>query len=173
MTFPETVRFSFVSHELKAVKWDLDRIRALLRELGDPQDRCRYVHVAGTNGKGSTCAMIASASAREGGFSHWALYFASPGEFASGLKSMASGSVKMSGSRRLRKPHAAAERLLAREGIDAHPSFFETVTAMAFLALARARVEMVVHETGLVGRLDATNVVIPEVAVITPDRFRS
>ena len=65
----------------------------------------------------------------------------------------------------------AAERLLAREQIDAHPSFFETVTAMAFLAFARAPVEMVVLETGLGGRLDATNVVDPEIAVITPIDF--
>jgi dihydrofolate synthase/folylpolyglutamate synthase len=67
--------------------------------------------------------------------------------------------------------HDAAERLLAREGIDAHPSFFETVTAMAFLAFAGAGVEMVVLETGLGGRLDATNVVNPEVAVVTPIDF--
>jgi len=67
--------------------------------------------------------------------------------------------------------HAAAERLLGREGIDAHPSFFETVTAMAFLSFARAGVEMVVLETGLGGRLDATNVIDPEIAVITPIDF--
>jgi dihydrofolate synthase/folylpolyglutamate synthase len=67
--------------------------------------------------------------------------------------------------------HAAAEALLAREGIDAHPSFFETVTAMAFCAFARAGVELVVLEVGLGGRLDATNVIVPEVAVITPIDF--
>src|SRR5665213_140365 len=64
--------------------------------------------------------------------------------------------------------HTAAERLLAREGIDAHPSFFETVTAMAFVAFAQAQVEIVVLEVGLGGRLDATNVITPEVDVITP-----
>jgi dihydrofolate synthase/folylpolyglutamate synthase len=68
--------------------------------------------------------------------------------------------------------HAAAERLLAAESIDAHPSFFETITAMAFSAFARAGVEMTVLETGLGGRLDATNVVeSPEVTVITPIDF--
>ncbi len=55
--------------------------------------------------------------------------------------------------------HSAAERLLASETIEAHPSFFETVTAMAFLAFARAQVDLTVLETGLGGRLDATNVV--------------
>ena len=67
--------------------------------------------------------------------------------------------------------HAAAEGLLAREEIDAHPSFFETVTAMAFVAFATASVEVVVLETGLGGRLDATNLVDPEIAVITPIDF--
>ena len=67
--------------------------------------------------------------------------------------------------------HQAAETLLARDEIDAHPSFFETVTAMAFVAFAREEVEVVSLETGLGGRLDATNVVTPEVAVITPIDF--
>jgi dihydrofolate synthase/folylpolyglutamate synthase len=71
-----------------------------------------------------------------------------------------------------RDVHDAAERLLAAEAIEAHPSFFETVTAMAFLAFARAKVEVTVLETGLGGRLDATNVVErPEVTVITPIDF--
>ncbi len=171
MTFPETVRFLFsLGHELKAVKWDLDRIRALLRELGDPQNKCRYVHVAGTNGKGSTCAMIASAlrvaGIRTGLYT--SPHLVNPRE-----------RIEIDGCRigedewvvAFDQVHAAAERLLARDGIDAHPSFFETVTAMAFVAFARASVEMVVLETGLGGRLDATNVVIPEVAVITPIDF--
>ena len=61
-TFEETVQFLFsLGPELKTVKWDLERIRALLRQLNNPEERCRYIHVAGTNGKGSTCAMLASA----------------------------------------------------------------------------------------------------------------
>jgi len=61
--------------------------------------------------------------------------------------------------------------LLAREKIDAHPSFFETVTAMAFVAFAEEPLDVVVLETGLGGRLDATNVVDPEISVITPIDF--
>src|SRR5947209_7178371 len=61
--------------------------------------------------------------------------------------------------------------MLARGAIDASPSFFETVTAMAFLAFERSAVDIVVLETGLGGRLDATNVVEPEVAVITQIDF--
>jgi dihydrofolate synthase/folylpolyglutamate synthase len=67
--------------------------------------------------------------------------------------------------------HGAVESLLARDRLDTHPSFFETLTAMAFVAFARSGVEVVVLETGLGGRLDATNVVDPEIAVITPIDF--
>jgi dihydrofolate synthase/folylpolyglutamate synthase len=67
--------------------------------------------------------------------------------------------------------HAAAEALLAKELIEAHPSFFETITAMAFLAFATAKADIVVLETGLGGRLDGTNIIVPEVAVITQIDF--
>src|ERR1700690_4041597 len=61
-TFDDSVRFLFsLGHELKVVKWDLERMRILLGALGDPQRQGRFVHVAGTNGKGSTCAMIEAA----------------------------------------------------------------------------------------------------------------
>src|SRR5580658_6007859 len=59
MTYAESVRFLYsLGNELKAVKYELTRIRTLLAALGDPHLRGRFVHVAGTNGKGSTCAMI-------------------------------------------------------------------------------------------------------------------
>lgn len=171
MTYDDTVRFLFsLGPELKAVKWDLARIRALLAELGDPQARCRYVHVAGTNGKGSTCAMLASVL-RVAGFRtgvYTSPHLIDPRERIE-IDGMAIGEAEWVAA--FEEVHAAAERLLAREGIDAHPSFFETVTAMAFLAFARAEVEMVVLETGLGGRLDATNVIDPEVAVITQIDF--
>jgi dihydrofolate synthase/folylpolyglutamate synthase len=171
MTYEDTLRFLFsLGHELKAVKWDLERIRALLADLGNPQSRCRFVHVAGTNGKGSTCAMLASAL-RVAGFR--------TGLYTSPHLIDARERIEIDGRRigeaewveAFEQVHEAAERLLAREGIDAHPSFFETLTAMAFLAFARAEVDMVVLETGLGGRLDATNVVDPEVSVITQIDF--
>jgi dihydrofolate synthase/folylpolyglutamate synthase len=180
MTYPDTVRFLFsLGPELKAVKWDLARVSALLAELGDPQlgerhlgerQRLRCLHVAGTNGKGSTCAMLDSAL-RVAGFRtglYTSPHLADPRE-----------RIQIDGAQiaedawvaAFEEVHRAAERLLARDRIDAHPSFFETVTAMAFLAFARAGVEMVVLETGLGGRLDATNVIDPEIAIITPIDF--
>ena len=68
MTFADTVRYLFsLGPELKTVKWDLERMHLLLAELGDPQHGLRYIHVAGTNGKGSVCAMLDS-SLRAAGY---------------------------------------------------------------------------------------------------------
>ena len=68
MNYPDSVQFLYsLGNEIKTAKLGLDRIAALLEALGRPQDRCRFVHVAGTNGKGSTCAMIESVL-RTGGF---------------------------------------------------------------------------------------------------------
>ncbi len=172
MTFTDTVRFLYsLGHELKVVKWDLERMRVLLAALDNPHSQGRFVHVAGTNGKGSTCAMIEAALRADG--LRTALY-TSP-HLIDPRERIAIGGQMISEAAwvaAFAEVHAAAERLLATDEIDGHPSFFETVTAMAFLAFARARVEITVLETGLGGRLDATNVVErPEVAVITPIDF--
>ena len=172
MTFADTVRFLFsLGHELKVVKWDLERMRVLLAALGDPHLEGRFVHVAGTNGKGSTCAMIESALRADGlrtGL-YTSPHLITPRERIVIEGQMISEAAWVSV---FEEVHAAAERLLAAEAIEAHPSFFETVTAMAFLAFARAGVEIIVLETGLGGRLDATNVVgHPEITVITPIDF--
>jgi len=170
-TYADTVRFLFsLGHELKVVKWDLERMRVLLAELGDPHKRGRFVHVAGTNGKGSVCALMESALRASGlrvGL-YTSPHLVSPRERIVVDGRMISEDDWVAAFDAV---HAASEKLLATEAIDAHPSFFETVTAMAFVAFAQAGVEMVVLETGLGGRLDATNVVEPEVAVITPIDF--
>ena len=69
MTYPESVRFLYsLGNELKVgAKWGLDRVQTLMAALGNPEQGRRFVHVAGTNGKGSTCAMIAS-TLTEAGF---------------------------------------------------------------------------------------------------------
>jgi dihydrofolate synthase/folylpolyglutamate synthase len=171
LTFSETTAFLYsLGHELKVVKWDLARMRTLLAELGDPHRQGRFLHVAGTNGKGSTCAMLESALRVSG--LRTGLY-TSP-HLNSPRERIAMGGEPISEAdwvAAFADVHGAAERMLALDRIDAHPSFFETVTAMAFVAFARARLDMVVLETGLGGRLDATNVVEPEAAVITPIDF--
>jgi len=171
MTFAETLRFLYsLGPELKTVKWDLARIETLLATLDSPHKRGRFIHVAGTNGKGSTCAMMASALRAEG---LRAGLYTSPHLLDPRERIRIDGELIAEDpwTRAFEAVHAAAETLLAREVIDSHPSFFETVTAMAFVAFAEANLDIVVLETGLGGRLDATNVVAPELSVITPIDF--
>jgi dihydrofolate synthase / folylpolyglutamate synthase len=171
MNFAETARFLYsLGPELKTVKWSLDRIGVLLASLGNPHRSGRFIHVAGTNGKGSTCAMMASALRVSG--LRTGLY-TSPHLLNPRERIQINGELiaEEAWCEAFEAVHAAAEGLLAREEIDAHPSFFETVTAMAFVAFRTASVEVVVLETGLGGRLDATNLVDPEITVITPIDF--
>ncbi len=168
MNYAECVRFLYsLGNEVKAAKLGLDRIETLLEALGSPHRSGRFVHVAGTNGKGSTCAMI-EAALREAGF-RTGLY-TSP-HLAEPPERIRAGGEPVSRERfaeAFARVHAAAEKLLAAGAIEAHPTYFETVTAMGFLLFRDLGAEISVVEVGLGGRLDATNVIVPEVAVITP-----
>ena len=171
MSYPESVRYLYsLGNELKTgAKFGLERMRALLAELGNPESGQRFIHVAGTNGKGSTCAMIAAALSRSG--LRTGLY-TSP-HLVEPTERIRIDGVPITASEfaaAFETVHAAAEKLLAKERIDAHPSYFETVTAMGFLIL-RDRCDVGVVEVGLGGRLDATNVILPELCAITPVSF--
>ena len=164
MTYPDSVQFLYaLGNEMKTAKLGLERIRAVLRALGNPERAYRVVHVAGTNGKGSTCAMIEAglraAGARTG-------LFTSPHLIEPTERIQIDGIpvTREQFSRAFDVVHQAAEGL----PLDAHPSYFETVAAMAFWLFREARVETAVVEVGLGGRLDATNVVEPALTVITP-----
>jgi dihydrofolate synthase/folylpolyglutamate synthase len=166
-TYPESVRFLYeLGNEIKTAKLGLERIRAVLDALGQPQRAFRIVHVAGTNGKGSTCAMIESglraAGIRTG-------LFTSPHLIEPTERIQIDG-IPVTPAQFLRAfetVHLAAERC----ALDYHPTYFETVTAMAFWIFRELSVETAVIETGLGGRLDATNVVEPAITVITPIDF--
>ncbi len=161
MNFEESVRFLYsLGNELKTAKFGLENITVLLESLGNPHRKTKFVHVAGTNGKGSTCAMIESglraAGVRTG-------LYTSP-HLVSAVERIQLGGVPISEEQFA----AAFDQVHAAAGfMPVHPTYFETVTAMAFVIFAR-EAEMVVLETGLGGRLDATNVVTPELSVITP-----
>jgi dihydrofolate synthase/folylpolyglutamate synthase len=167
MNYPDSVQFLYaLGNEIKTAKLGLDRIRTLLTALGSPQDQLRFVHVAGTNGKGSTCAMIEAglrADGRRTGL------FTSPHLAEPTARIRIAGQPASSGqfAEAFRRVHSCAEELLARGAIDWHTTYFETVTAMAFLIFLDERVDIVVLEVGLGGRLDATNVVHPDLCVIT------
>ena len=171
MNYPDSVHFLYaLGNEIKTAKLGLERIRAVLAALGNPQDHLSIVHVAGTNGKGSTCAMIESgfraAGLRTGLYT--SPHLAEPTERIRIAGNVVSAERFAAAFNRV---HAVVEQLLARETIDLHTTYFETVTAMAFLIFGEEGVERVVLEVGLGGRLDATNVVRPSLAVITPIDF--
>lgn len=171
MSYPDSVRYLYaLGNELKAgAKFGLGRMQSLLAGLGNPERGQRFIHVAGTNGKGSTSAMIASVL-KEAGFRtglYTSPHLVSPVERiqinGQPISEEAFAAV-------FDQVHRAAEDLVAREAIDAHPSYFETVTAMALL-MFREHTDISVIEVGLGGRLDATNVIMPELCVITPVSF--
>ncbi len=171
MNYPDSVRFLYaLGNEVVTAKLGLERIEALLEALGKPQQAFRIVHVAGTNGKGSTCAMIESGLRAAG---------LRTGLFTSPHLIEPTERIQVAGKRVSAEQFAAAfdevhecsERLLRAERIDLHPTYFETVTAMAMVLFRRLGVRFAVVEVGLGGRLDATNVVMPQVSVVTPVDF--
>jgi dihydrofolate synthase/folylpolyglutamate synthase len=142
------------------MKFGLDNIRALLRALGCPERAFRSVHIAGTNGKGTTAAALAGILASAGRKTG---LFTSP-HLVSFTERIRVGGREISPGEVVALAREVRDEA-ARAGLA--PTFFEVVTAMGFLHFARAGVEWAVVETGLGGRLDATNTLLPEVSVIT------
>lgn len=171
MRYPDSVRFLYaLGNEIKTAKFGLERIRILLNALGNPERDSRFVHVAGTNGKGSTCAMI-EAGLRAAGQStglYISPHLQEPTERIQ-VRGEPVAPEQFAGA--FDRVHETAERLMTAGEIDMHPTYFESVTAMAFLLFRDLRAGNVVLETGLGGRLDATNVVNPDLCVITPVDF--
>ena len=157
-------------------KFTLDHIRALLSKLGDPQKRFPSVLIAGTNGKGSTAATLASICAAAG--LRTGLY-TSPHLMRVNERMRVSKSPAAGGVHRLAEiadedfgrifgeVYSTAEGLVASGTLPHTPSFFELLTAVSFVFFAEQRVQLAVLEIGLGGRLDATNSVEPIVSVIT------
>jgi dihydrofolate synthase/folylpolyglutamate synthase len=158
-----------LGHELARTpshKFDLAHMRVLLGELGSPESGFRSVLIAGTNGKGSTAATLASILAAAG---HRTGLYTSPHLVRINERIRINGepiaNPDFTGVHD--EVEAAAVRLVERGKLPWHPSFFEVLTAMAFLHFARVPADVAVLEVGMGGRLDATNVVEPLVSVIT------
>jgi len=171
MSYDESVRFLYsLGNEVKAARLGLERMTALLEALGGPHTACEYVHVAGTNGKGSVAAMIEAAlrtAGRRTGL-YTSPHLVEPTER---IRVAGVPVTREKFSAAFETVHAAAERLMASGALEAHPTYFETLTAMAFVIFQEEGVELAVLEVGLGGRLDATNVIMPQLAVITPIDF--
>jgi dihydrofolate synthase/folylpolyglutamate synthase len=159
------VKAYLYSLKYHGAKYGIDRMRLLSRELGAPENRYPILHIAGTNGKGSTAAML-DAIYHEAGYRTG--LFTSPhlvqlGERIQVDRRILSQEKIVQGVRELMP---VAEKLAKVDPDDA-PSFFEFLTAMGLLTFAEEKVDVALVEVGLGGRLDATNVVTPELSIIT------
>ncbi|MCH7513067.1 MAG: bifunctional folylpolyglutamate synthase/dihydrofolate synthase [Bacteroidetes bacterium] len=164
MNYDETLEFLYSALPMYqrvgtiAVKKDLTNIRLLCKALGNPQDRFRSVHIAGTNGKGSSAHMLAA-------ILHVAGY--KTGLYTSPHLKNFTERIKINGRE---IPESEVTRIVAgnKELLEQiKPSFFEMSVAMAFEYFARQNVDIAIVETGLGGRLDSTNILNPEVVLIT------
>jgi len=166
VNFDETVNYLLgLGHETVAVKLGLDNITRLLARLGRPERAFPSVQIAGTNGKGSTAAML-DAVCRAAGVR--AGLYTSP-HLVSITERVRVGGREIS---REAFARAATEVRAAAEGVQreagALPTFFEQVTAAALVAFREARVELAVLETGMGGRLDATTAAGASLVAVTP-----
>ncbi len=140
----------------------LDRMRALLHRMGDPQDKLRYIHVAGTNGKGSVCAVLSSVLAAAG---YKTGLFISP--YITDFRERIQINNQMIDEKTLTDAVATTFPLIEQlrsEGVII--TEFEYVNALQFYIHARAHCDLVVLETGMGGLLDCTNVIRPPLAAV-------
>ena len=142
------------------VKLRLEEMEKLVKALDNPQDKFKSVHVAGTNGKGSTCAFLASILEQAG--------------FKVGLNTSPhlvrfNERIKING-KNISNQKLGELTTVIKEKVENNQistTFFEFTTALAFLYFAQEKVDYAVVEVGMGGRLDATNVLLPEVSIIT------
>ena len=171
MTYPEAVRYLLsLLGDIRTANFGLKRMERLLGFLGDPHCTFRGVHVAGTNGKGSTAAFIESGLRAAG---HSVALYTSPHlvRFNERVRLDGDDISDHDFALAVEEVRAANERIAVDRGHVEHPTFFESVTAVAFTAFRNAAVTWGVVEVGLGGRLDATNALSGEVGVVTPIDF--
>jgi dihydrofolate synthase/folylpolyglutamate synthase len=140
--------------------FDLDRMRTLLKKLGNPQDQYKTVHVAGTKGKGSTCAMVAAMLQASG---YKVGLYSSP--HLVDIRERIQINGEMIPTADFARLVRLVEPIISKS--KPIPSYFDVLTAIAFKYFAEEKVDIAIIETGLGGRLDSTNVLKPEVTAIT------
>ena len=170
-TYSEALRYLYDRVDLERARqnrmtadmFKLDRMHALLEQLGNPHQAVRFVHIAGTKGKGSTCEMTASCLEACG---YTVGTYTSPHliDIRERIRINRKLIAHADFTRLVLRVREAASAVEEAHGV---PTFFELLTAMAFLHFAEQAVDIAVIEVGLGGRLDSTNVITPEVAAIT------
>jgi dihydrofolate synthase/folylpolyglutamate synthase len=165
MTYSDAIAFLYNLRWFGA-KFGLGNTFKLAELAGNPQAQLRFIHVAGTNGKGSTCAMLESvyraAGLRVG-------LFTSPHLVAFGERIQVNR--RPISQREVARLAASLRQWVQQFPAAEHPTFFEVVTVMALCYFAARRCDLVVWETGLGGRLDSTNIVTPLASIITNIQF--
>ena len=165
MTYPDAIQFLF-GLRLFGAEFGLGNTFQLAALAGQPQNRLRFIHVAGTNGKGSTCAMLESiyraAGLRVG-------LFTSPHLVS--FRERIQIDRRWVGEDDVVRLVGELQPWLKSFPEVHHPTFFEVVTVMALKFFAEQNCDLVIWETGLGGRLDATNIVTPLASVITNIQF--
>jgi dihydrofolate synthase/folylpolyglutamate synthase len=164
MDYPKTIEYLFTRLPLfsrigaAAYKADLSNIQALCKQLGNPENKFKSIHVAGTNGKGSTSHMLAAILQKSG---------YKTGLYTSPHLHDFRERIRINGHM-IPENNVVGFTELIQDSIEQiEPSFFEITVAMAFDWFAKEEIDIAVIETGLGGRLDSTNIIIPEVSVIT------
>jgi dihydrofolate synthase/folylpolyglutamate synthase len=164
MDYPKTIEYLFTRLPLfsrigaAAYKADLSNIQALCKQLGNPENKFKSIHVAGTNGKGSTSHMLAAILQKSG---------YKTGLYTSPHLHDFRERIRINGHMIPENNVVGFTELIQDLIEQIEPSFFEITVAMAFDWFAKEEIDIAVIETGLGGRLDSTNIIIPEVSVIT------
>lgn len=168
MNFDESLSYLFnLGNEVSAMKLGLENIKILLDALGNPEKKYLKIQIAGTNGKGSTCAFLEAICISAG---------ISVGLTTSPHLISITERIKINGKKISEEDFAKhsslireiSEALVEEKKLETVPTFFEQVTAMALNVFMEEKVELAILETGLGGRLDAATAAEAEIAVITP-----
>jgi dihydrofolate synthase/folylpolyglutamate synthase len=164
VNFEESVKYLYsLGNEVSAMKLGLENPRKLLQALGNPQDNYKKIQIAGTNGKGSTCAFLDSICRQAG---------IKTGLYTSPHLVSITERIKIEGEEISKEDFAKYTTIVKSQIANREPhipaTFFEQMTAIAILAFAEKGVELAILETGLGGRLDATTAAQSEIVAITP-----
>ncbi len=164
MNYQESIHYLYGLTK-EGIKLGLENINKILELLGSPQQNFRSIHIAGTNGKGSTASMIASMLNTLG---YRVGLFTSP-HLVRFTERIRVDNREIPENKVVELTVRIKETISGQDNLK--PTFFEFITAMAFLYFQELAVDYAVVETGMGGRFDATNVLKPEISVITPVDF--
>jgi dihydrofolate synthase / folylpolyglutamate synthase len=165
MTYADAIQF-LQGLQVFGANFGLENMFQLAALAGRPQDGLRFIHVAGTNGKGSTCAMLESLYRTSGLRTG---LFTSPHLVS--FRERIQINRQLIPESKIARLTAETQQLLKKFPSETHPTFFEVTTLIALKYFAEQKCDLVIWETGLGGRLDATNIVTPLASVITNIAF--